>query len=91
MHGACEGYGNFAILLYLMQHVTGYLLTSKDLDFFKVSLDINGQLRLKRKIHDSTYSLHDIDVTRGKTLPDFIMSSLLLSKTDIGLKLFFRS
>ena len=24
-----------------------------------------------------------------KTLPDFIMSSILLSKTDIGLKLFF--
>ena len=33
--------------------------------------------------------VHDINVTRGKTLPDFIMSSLLLSKTDIGLKLFF--
>ena len=33
--------------------------------------------------------MHDIYVTRGKTLPDFIMSSLLLSKTDIGLKHFF--
>ena len=30
-----------------------------------------------------------MNVTRGKTLSDFIMSSLLLSKTDIGLKLFF--
>ena len=29
----CTACGNFAILLYLMQHVTGYLLTSKDLDF----------------------------------------------------------
>ena len=35
--------------------------------------------------------VHDIYVTRGKTLPDFIVSSLLLSKTDIGLKLCFRS
>ena len=33
--------------------------------------------------------VRDINVTRGKTLPDFIMSSLLLSKTDIGLKLFY--
>ena len=31
----CTAYGNFAILLYLMQHVTGYLLTPKDLDFVK--------------------------------------------------------
>ena len=33
--------------------------------------------------------VHDINVIRGKALPEFIMSSLLLSKMDIGLKLFF--
>ena len=33
--------------------------------------------------------VHDINVARGKTLPDFIMSSLLLSKKDIGSKPFF--
>ena len=32
-HCRCTAYGNFAILLSLMQHVTGYLLTPKDLDF----------------------------------------------------------
>ena len=32
--------------------------------------------------------VHDINVTRGKMLPDFIMSFLLLSKTDIGLNFF---
>ena len=29
----CTAYGNFAILLSLMQRVTGYLLTPKDFDF----------------------------------------------------------
>ena len=33
MHGMCTAYGNFAILSHLVQHVTGYLLTPKDLDF----------------------------------------------------------
>ena len=32
-HCRCTAYGNFAILLSLMQRVTGYLLTPKDLDF----------------------------------------------------------
>ena len=70
-------YGNFAILLSL----TVYLLTLQYFDFY-APLDINGKFRQKVK------TLHDIDVTKGKTLPDFIMSFLLLSKTDIGLKLF---
>ena len=35
MHGMCMAYGNFAILLHLMQDVRGYLLTPKDLDFLK--------------------------------------------------------
>ena len=38
---------------------------------------------------DSDFYVHDIYVARGKTLPDFIMSSLLHSKTDIGLKHLF--
>ena len=33
--------------------------------------------------------VHDNNVTRGKKLTDFIMSSILLSKTDIYSKLFF--
>ena len=33
--------------------------------------------------------MRDINVTRGKTLPDLFMSSLLLSKTRVGLKHFF--
>ena len=46
---------------------------------------VKGQLRQKYKRH-----LQDINVTRGKTLSDFIMSPLLRSKTDIiFLKLFF--
>ena len=44
---------------------------------FDAPLDINGKFRQK----DTTL--------KGKTLPDFIMSFLLLSKTDISLKLFF--
>ena len=51
---------------------------------FDVSLDINGQLRQKVK-----KSRTDNNVTRGKTLYAFIMSSLFLSKTGIDLKLFF--
>ena len=66
-----------------MQHVTGYLLTLQYFDF-NVPLEyVNGQLRQK-----GNTSSNDIDVTRGKMLPIFIMSSLLLSKTDVGLKLF---
>ena len=52
---------------------------------FDVSLDINGQLRQKVK----KSRVHDNNVTRGKRLYVFIMSSLFLSKTGIGLKLFF--
>ena len=33
--------------------------------------------------------MHDNNLTRGKKLPDFIMSSFLLSKTDICSKFFF--
>ena len=58
----------------------GYPLTLKKIDS-DVSLDINGRLRQKSK--DVMY------VTRGKKLTDFIMSSILLSKTDICSKLFF--
>ena len=32
-HCRCSAYGNFAILLSVMQLLTGYLLTPKDLDF----------------------------------------------------------
>ena len=45
-HGRYTAYGNFAILLFLMQRVKDYLLALKDFD---VSLDINGQLRQKVK------------------------------------------
>ena len=41
-------YGNFAILLFLMQRVMDYLLALQDFDF-DVSLDINGKLRQKVK------------------------------------------
>ena len=51
---------------------------------FDVSLDINGQLCQKVKKHDN-------NITRGKKCFVFIMSSLILSKMGIGLKLFFRS
>ena len=63
----------------------GYPLTLKKFDF-DVSLDINGRLRQKSK--DVMY-VHDNNVTRGKKLTDFIMSSILLSKMDICSKLFF--
>ena len=79
-HCRCTAYGNFAILLFPMQRVTGYLLTPNDLDFRRF-------FRHKRPI--TPKNKDDINVTRGKTLPDIIMSSLLLSKTDIGLKHFF--
>ena len=62
----------------IMQRVTGYLLILQYLDF-DVPLDRNGQLRQKVKT-----SIHDINITMGKMLPDFIMAPLLLSKTDIG-------
>ena len=41
-------YGNFAILLFLMQRVMDYLVALQYFDF-DVSLDINGQLRQKVK------------------------------------------
>ena len=62
----------------------GYPLTLQNL-IFDVSLDINGRLRQKSK--DVMYMI--ITLPEGKTLPDFIMSSFLLSKTDICSKLFF--
>ena len=69
----------------LIQRVTGYLLTPKNLDFRRFFAH-------KRPITSKNKDIiYDINITRGKTLPDFIMSSLLLSKTDIGLKHFFRS
>ena len=58
--------------------------TKRFVFFFYVSLDINGHLRQK-----IIYHVHQFNVTRGKTLPDFIMSFVLLSKTDICLKLVF--
>ena len=45
---------------------------------------MSGQLRKKE-----SRRVHDINVARGKTLPDFIMSFLLLSNADIGFRLLF--
>ena len=69
-----------------MQRFMGYPLTLKKIDF-DVSLDINGRLRHKSK--DVMYMI--ITLPEAKKLTDFIMSSILLSKTDICSKLFFRS
>ena len=83
----CTAYGNFAILLHLVQHVTGYLLTPKDLDF----LSFFGHKRpIMSKNKDVTYTILTLPEAK-QALPDFFLSSLLISKTDIGLKLFFRS
>ena len=51
-----------------MQRVTCYLLTPKDFDFRRFFLHINGQSRQKIKAS----RVHDINVTRGKTLPDSV-------------------
>ena len=40
-------------------------------------------------VKKKTLHIHYINITRGKTIPDFIMSSLLLLKTDTGLEIFF--
>ena len=77
-------YGNFAILLSLMQRVMGYLLTLPNFDFLR-SFEHKRPITSKSK--DVTYTI--ITLQEAKTLPDFIMSSVLLSKTDIGLNLFF--
>ena len=69
-----------------MQRFMGYPLTLKKIDF-DVSLDING--RLRHKIKDVMYMI--ITLPEAKSLLIFIMSSILLSETDICSKLFFRS
>ena len=77
--------GNFAIILSLMQRVMGYPLTLQNFDFWRF-FGHKRPIMSKKSRH-----VHDNNVTRGKKLPDFIMSSFLLSKTDICSKLFFRS
>ena len=52
-------------------------------------LDVPLDKKANHVINYFRRHVRDINVTRDKTLPDFIMSSLLLSKTNIGLKLFF--
>ena len=49
-----------------------------------IRLDENGQLRKKRRHFDKMI------VDRNINVPVLILSTLLLSKTDIGLKRFFR-
>ena len=58
-----NAYGNSAILLSLMQRITGYLLTLQLLEFWRSFGD-------KRPV---TSKRHGINVTREKKLPDFIM------------------
>ena len=53
-HCRCTAYGNFAILLSLMQRVTGYLLTPKDLDFRRF---FGHERPITSKNKDVTYTL----------------------------------
>ena len=68
-----------------MQRLMDYLLALQDFLIFDVSLDINGQLHQKSK--EVAYTI--ITLPEAKRFMFFIMSSLFLSKTGIGLKLLF--
>ena len=58
---------------------------NKKFSIINIRLDKNGQLRKKIKT-----SLRQNKVDRNIKLPDLILSTISLSKTDVGLKVFFR-
>ena len=61
-----------------MQCIEGYKVTLKVFDYY-IHLDRNGQLRKKLRRH-----FNEMNIDRNIKVPDLILSTILLLKTDIG-------
>ena len=80
-------YGIFSIPLFIMQRVMEYLLALQDFDFCRFC---EHKRPITSKSKEVAYTIITLPEAK-RFMFFFFMSSLFLSKTGIGLKLFFRS